>query len=234
MMGEHDGHRQRLMNKLGVRKLCDHEYLEILLYTALPRRNTNDLAHRLMANFGDLMGVLSAPKEQLEQVEGIGKNAAAHIFCVGEVVRACVNNEVAVLPKRFDNQRFLSYVKQEYVDVSSELLDIYFIDADGNIYKRKTLAEGSAFTVSLGGAEFAQTCISEHTSGIVLVHTHPSGNAKPSVTDDETTGKCQQLCALNGVLLCDHVIYGKNGIYSYYLSGRLSTIAGRAKKEIHE
>ena len=220
-MGEHDGHRQRLLSKLGKQKLCEHEYLEVLLYSALPRRNTNDLSHRLLAEFGGLTGVLSASKERLESVDGIGKNAAAHIFCVGEVVRACVSKEVAMLPKKFDHQSFVSYVKEQYVGIGSELLDMYFIDVNGEIFKRKTLSEGTAFCVSLSSAEFAEICLGEQISGIVLVHTHPLGTATPSEADDEATRNCRRLCQTNGVLFCDHVIYGRNGVYSYYLSGRL-------------
>ena len=228
-MGEHDGHRQRLLSKLGGRRLCEHEYLEIILYSALPRRNTNDVAHRLIAEFGSLKGVLSAPIERLAAVEGIGLRAAQHLYCIGEVMRFYYGENVMQLPKTFEHKSFLSYVKQEYEDVFVEVLDVYFIDAEGHIYKRVEVSSNNPFSVSFDSAELIESFSREQTSGVVLVHTHPLGDATPSNVDDETTGKCQRLCALYNVLLCDHIISSKNGMYSYYLSGRLKSIIERTK-----
>ena len=54
MDGIHEGHRARMKKKLlenGERSLADHELLEVLLYYAIPRRDTNELAHRLLKQF---------------------------------------------------------------------------------------------------------------------------------------------------------------------------------------
>ena len=72
-MGEHAGHRKRMFSRLAEGTLCDHEYLEMLLFYAIPRRNTNDIAHRLLARFGDLNGVLNAPLQALQEIDGVGE-----------------------------------------------------------------------------------------------------------------------------------------------------------------
>lgn len=232
-MGPHDGHRERLLSKLGGRRLCEHEYLEIILYSALPRRNTNDVAHRLIAEFGSLKGVLNAPTERLMAVEGIGKRAAQHLYCIGEVMRYYYGEDETLLPKSFSHDGFLSYVKREYDGVYLEVLDVYFIDADGGVYKRISFPSENPFSVAFDSTELTESFMREETSGVVIVHTHPSGTAKPSQVDDETTGRCQQLCSLYNVLLCDHVIYSKSGIYSYYKSGRLKEVIEKTNRETH-
>ena len=54
MVGEHEGHRKRIIQKLETGALLDHELLEIMLFSMLPRRNTNDIAHRLLQKFGSI------------------------------------------------------------------------------------------------------------------------------------------------------------------------------------
>ena len=82
MANEHSGHRDRLRERYlseGLDGFPPHNVLELLLFYSVPRRDTNVLAHRLIEQFGSLVGVLNAAPEQLAQVEGIGMNAAVHL-----------------------------------------------------------------------------------------------------------------------------------------------------------
>ena len=81
----HEGHRQRMYDKLkNDDGLFDHELLEILLFNALPRKNTNPIAHELLDTFGSLAGVLAADTEKLKAVNGVGENVALYLKCIGE------------------------------------------------------------------------------------------------------------------------------------------------------
>ena len=78
-MGLHDGHRARKKEQFrrhGLDGFADHEVLELLLYYAIPRRDTNETAHRLLQKFGSLQNVFSAEAEELARVEGVGESAA--------------------------------------------------------------------------------------------------------------------------------------------------------------
>ena len=63
----------------GLDAFADHEVLELLLYYAVPRQDTNPIAHRLMEKFGSLDAVFAADRAALEEVEGIGENASTLI-----------------------------------------------------------------------------------------------------------------------------------------------------------
>ena len=81
-MSVHEGHRQRKKEQFrehGLDAFADHEALELLLYYAIPRQDTNPIAHRLLERFGSLEGVFSAPAYELQKVEGVGENAATLI-----------------------------------------------------------------------------------------------------------------------------------------------------------
>src|SRR5574344_1510479 len=89
-MGVHDGHRQRKKEQFlrnGLDGFADHEALELLLFYAIPRKDTNELAHNLLEYFGSLRAVLSAPAEELERWPCIGENAAALLKLVPAIYR---------------------------------------------------------------------------------------------------------------------------------------------------
>ena len=89
-MGVHDGHRERLRARFaehGLESFNELNALELLLCYAIPRRDTNELAHRLLDAFGSLSGVFQASMQELTSIPGIGENAAALILMVPQIVK---------------------------------------------------------------------------------------------------------------------------------------------------
>ena len=75
----HAGHRERMrlrFQKSGLESFQPHEILELLLFYALPRVDTNPIAHDLIAEFHSLSGVLDADIQDLKRINGISENAA--------------------------------------------------------------------------------------------------------------------------------------------------------------
>ena len=92
LLGIHDGHREKMRQRFlrtGLDGFADHEVLELLLYYAIPRRDTNPIAHALMERYGSLAGVFSAPVEDLQKVKGIGEQAAV-LLTMAQIGRAHV------------------------------------------------------------------------------------------------------------------------------------------------
>ena len=84
----HDGHRRGMKEqflKQGLSGMPDHRILELLLFYAVPRRDVNPLAHRLVEHFGSLAGVFHATYDQLLEVDGIGPNIATLLLLVPAV-----------------------------------------------------------------------------------------------------------------------------------------------------
>ena len=89
-MPVHEGHRSRKKEQFrahGLDAFADHEVLELLLYYAVPRQDTNPIAHRLMEKFGSLDAVFAADRAALEEVEGIGENASTLISLMFPLMR---------------------------------------------------------------------------------------------------------------------------------------------------
>ncbi len=223
---EHSGHRQRLMDKVLAGTCCEHEFLEMFLCFSIPRRNTNDLAHRLLSAFGSLPNVLAATPEQLMCVEGVGKNTAALLCCMGKFCEDYFQKFKGqnALPETYEREAFVRYVNEHYGVMKNEVFDVYLLDGNGRIFLHKSFTSNQGGSVYADGEALTALLAAAKPSGIVLVHNHPFGKPEPSAADDKATKACLYICSVQNVLLCNHFIYSPLGIYDYYSSGKLAPL----------
>ncbi len=224
-MGLHDGHRKRAIEKLKENNLVEHELLEVLLFNAIPRRNTNDLAHRLLAEFGSIQNLFNASMERLQQVKGVGESIAAYVFVIGQFYKKAYKPVEVEYPERFDEKEFYSFIKRKYANERKETLSFYFLDHDSKIIGHEQEISDSSFKAELPPEELTNLLAKYAPAGLVVVHNHPIGEARPSGTDDKMTRQIQLICSMHNVILCDHIIYASEGIYSYYFDGKLKEIS---------
>ena len=99
----HAGHREKLRKKFLKNKdfsnMEEHEILELLLFYALPRVNTNIIAHELINECRGLDRVFTAPREQLKAVDGVGDKVCDYIDILSAFVRYCNSYEVTDMSK---------------------------------------------------------------------------------------------------------------------------------------
>ncbi len=224
-MYEHAGHRQRMIQKIQMGVLLEHEQLEVLLFNAVPRKNTCDLAHRLLAEFGSIKNVLRASYQDLKKVEGVGDSVASYLYILGQLNAPKSKRLTWGHKWKYDAEEFSKFVEKAYEKENVEVIDAYFLDADALIYTKYRFASGEKSAVSVFCEEFCFALADERPSGVVLVHNHPTSTSQTSQADDNSTKKCQIICSMNNILLCDHVIYGRDGAYSYYLKGRMQELS---------
>ena len=226
-MHEHYGHRKRIIEKLEGNFLLDHELLEILLFNAVPRRNTNDLAHRLLARFGSIPNVFSASFQELCEVDGVGESVAAYLCSLGKINKKFGEQKRKEFQSRYDMQKFCAYIMDKYGREETEVIDAYALDKTGKIFETRRFTCESLARVDVEPAELSQFLLAFRPAGLIMVHNHPTGEARASKQDDMMTRKAQMICSMQNILFCDHLIYGVNGIYSYYLDGKLVEISKR-------
>lgn len=226
MANEHDGHRGRLIAKIEKGALEEHEWLEMLLFNALPRRNTNPLAHKLLSVFGSIEKIFAASVSQLTAVDGIGVGIASYLKCIGKFYEYYRPSGGFAYPSHFEANTFLEYLVREYAHRPTELFDIYLLDKHADVIYRKRFEEHSESRVSVAASELAETIALNKPSGVIIVHNHPKARCQPSKEDDDTTKKIAVLCSAHDVLLCDHYIVGfKKDVYSYRAAGEMAHIS---------
>ena len=218
----HEGHRKRMFEKInkdpGI--IEPHELLETLLFYAIPRKNTNFIAHDLIDQFGSLAGVFSATHAQLKTVNGIGDAAASFLVTVGEIYRRLPKTEDEP-PVLFNSNTFGSYLIESMRGLKKEVIRIYCLGAHDAIKFTKEIAEGEADRATAFATCITELIATQHPNAIVVAHNHPASCGVPSHEDDVFTAKIQMICSMNGVKFYDHMIGGTDGSYSYFRAGRM-------------
>ena len=222
---DHAGHRKRLMQKLACGALLEHEVLEALLFNAVPRKNTNDLAHKLLAEFGSVTAVLGAPMSALIKVDGVGESVAAYLRCVGTFCERYYAEYKERFPDMYDEKDFSNFVRREYTYLEYEVLDGYLVEKSGRILGRKRISRGDRDSANIPPDVLTEILATRGLAGIVLVHNHPYAASKPSGADADLTKQVQMICSFHNLLFCDHIICGCDGTYSYYMQGEMASIS---------
>lgn len=224
-MGIHDGHREKMRRRFlsgGLEQFADHEALELLLYYAIPRRDTNPIAHALMDRYGSLSAVLAAPVEDLQKVEGIGENAAILLKLVprlcGKARLADADRQELILNTA---SRAGAYLLERFYGQRSEVIYQLCLDRKGKLLACKKLGEGSIASAALDIRKLVENAILHSASSVVLAHNHPSGVASPSVEDYAATDRSRAALETIGVALADHIIVADGDFVSLAESGYL-------------
>ena len=223
-MPVHEGHRSRKKEQFrahGLDAFADHEVLELLLYYAVPRQDTNPIAHRLMEKFGSLDAVFAADRAALEEVEGIGENASTLIslmFPLMRRIRASSGAHEAILS---DTEQAGAYFLDLFLGEREEKLYEACLDAKGRLLACHLVAEGDTDSVQLNMRKIVENALKCGASSVLLSHNHPSGVALPSPADNATTLSVFDALRTVGVELADHIIVADDDFVSLRHNGLL-------------
>lgn len=220
-MGLHDGHRQRLIQRFLEEDLDNfepHNVLELLLFYAIPRKDTNELAHVLMDTFGSLKGVFDAPYEELIKVAGIGPNTAALLKLVPSLTRTYYSSEARSIildTSEKSGEYFLPY----YIGQTEEVVRLACLDAGGKVISNQILHRGSANAAEVNIRKIVNIALRNNAMGVILAHNHPGGLPLPSEEDVATTKSIREALIPMGILLMDHIIVAGQDYVSMARSG---------------
>ena len=223
-MGLHDGHRQRCKQRFlraGAEGFDDHQLLEMLLFYAIPRCDTNETAHRLLKRFGSLQGVLYADPGELAAVEGIGESAAVLLRLTGDL---SLRARKAALPEKLLNSpdRAGAYFAELLLGQKRELLYEACLDGKGKLLSCRCITKGTVTSSPLQVRQVVENALYSGADSVLLAHNHPSGVALPSQADVVVTRQVREALAPLGIVLRDHIIVADRDYVSMAESGLLA------------
>ena len=220
----HNGHRQRLREKLtsaGSAALHDYELLELYLFRSIPRRDVKPIAKELIAKFGDLGGVTTAPLEQLTQIKGISEKTASELKLIQALSERLAREQVIGKPVISSWSALVGYCRTALQFERTEQFRVLFLDRKNRLIADEILGRGTIDHAPVYPREVVKRALAHEASALILVHNHPSGDATPSQTDVEMTRTLAEVCQPFDIVLHDHLVIARENTASFKTLGLL-------------
>lgn len=217
----HRGHRKRTKQRFLASSgadFCEHEILELLLFYGIPRRNTNEIAHRLQERFGTINRMAEASIDELKLVEGIGDNSAILLKLVLSLAKSYAR-EMKKESKRLTSVALaVSHARSVTMGATKEVLYAVFMDNSLNVIDTSLIAVGAIDEVSPLIRTVIELCVLKRATAVMLVHNHPNGGVEASVADVDFTSLLERELHIIGVHLVEHLIVDQKS-YNPILKG---------------
>lgn len=223
----HDGHRARVRDRFlheGLRHFEPHQVLELLLFYAIPRKDTNELAHALLSRFHRLCDVFDAPYEELIKVQGMTHNAAVLLSCCGQLVPRILaeRGEAGTLLHTCEDVG--RYLLPRFHGYRQEVVMLLSLDNRHRVLDCSVLCEGSVNATAISLRQAVHKALQYNATAAVIAHNHPAGLALPSKADIQTTRQLVETFAQVEIELLDHIIVAEDDFVSMRESPELAPL----------
>ena len=223
-MSIHEGHRERVreqVKKNGLAGMAPHNVLELLLFYTNPRKDTNELAHRLINTFGSFSAVLDAPHEALLKVPGVGEATATFLKLLPATAgfymvdknkpRALINSTKAAG----------EYLIPYFIGLTNEELHMVSLNDKREVIRCTKLSQGITNATIINTKQIMAEVLNTGATSVILAHNHPAGFALPSHEDVTATNNVLKSLRSVNVELVDHLVIFNDDFVSMRDSGLL-------------
>ena len=193
--------------------------LELLLFYAIPQKDTNPIAHALLDRFGSLSQVLDADVEELKKVPGISGHAATLLRLVTDLARFYQVDSAQRTEVLTSLDACGHYLVPRFFGRKVETVFLLCLDAKCKVLCCREVGEGSVNAASISVRKVVETALSANATSVVLAHNHPSGVALPSADDVQTTRRIAAALSAVEVTLIDHIVVAEGDFISMTQSG---------------
>jgi len=221
----HASHRQRMRTRFvreGLDHFDDHQILELILFYAIPRGDTNKIGHRLIQHFGRLSAVFDARVTDLLQVPGVGEQAAILIHALPALMRRYHCDRIVRDAPILNSAEAVSrYLKPLMAGRTREVFYVLCLDSRLRVKFPAQIAQGTVKDAYVHPRAVVEAALAHHSSAVVLAHNHPSGHLSPSQADHSLTRQLVNALGIIDINVLDHVIIADDQSYSFAEMGVL-------------
>ncbi len=213
----HDGHRKRMYKRFmetGLKGFSEVEILEMILYNAFPRGDTNPIAHRLLDAFTNIKNVLNADVRDLVKIEGISDGTATKIAFFKELTDYL--NTVHYDPVMLLNSQDIgNFCIEKFGKNTIECFYVISLDAKRQIKAINTISRGDEYETSAPIKEIVRYAYMNDAKYVILCHNHISNNINPSSNDINITNRICALMDTMEIPVIDHIICNSSSYSSF-------------------
>lgn len=215
----HAGHRERVREKYinngSLEHFKEHEILEFLLYYCYAQQNTNEIAHRMIKEFGSFSKLVAATPREISKRCNVTERVAILVSLVPHLSKA-------YLMGKFDSKDFMSnsrlvgeYCISLFVNIRYECFYIICLDTQRRLLRAELVHEGGLDSSAVYPRVIVEAALKNRAACVVLAHNHPGGTLMPSKSDMEVTKRLRAALATVDIELVDHVIVADDKYYSF-------------------
>ena len=204
---------ERLPDRLlrdGARSLSDDELVAVLLHSSCRGTSARRLAGELLEGLGGL-GALATVDEGVIDRKGIGPVRAAVLIAAREMAARMCRAELAERPVLDSPELIARYVSMRYFRADQEVMGALFLDVKNRLIADREVFLGSLSRIQVEARVILRAGLRHRAAGVVLFHTHPSGNPTPSADDKAFTHRLTRAGDLIGIRVLDHIVVGGMG-----------------------
>lgn len=224
MSQEHHGHRQRVRQRFlqeGLDGFQDHQALELLLFYAIPRRNTNEIAHQLLREFGSLSLLFEATPEEISRRCGVSMNTAILISVIPPLSKKYTRSRWGNKPQINSSSKAGHYAKDLFTGKRYESFYLISLDGQNYVNHASQVHEGTINEAPVYPRLIVETALRHQANSVILAHNHPGGSLRPSRADLDVTEKIKSALQSIHIKVVDHIIVAGEQYYSFAENGDL-------------
>ena len=220
----HQGHRQRVKNRYlveGLDAFEDHQILEMLLFYSIPMKDTNELAHKMIKEFGSFAGLLEAdPKEICKRCQ-VSENTAILVSIIPSLARRYFKGKWGEKPILDSSILAGEYVVALFTGRTYEAFYVICLDSQNRVNHAALVHEGTINEAPVYPRLIVETALRHQATSVILAHNHPGGSVKPSTQDIQITKKISTVLESISISVVDHIIAAGDKYYSFAEKGMM-------------
>lgn len=207
----HKGHRARMkaqFRQYGADRFESHQLLELLLFYAVPQKDTNPLAHRLLKEFGDLNNVFNASFEDLCRIEGVSEHTATLLMLCGQLLPRYYREKQERRPLKTESE-VADFLRPYFINQQKEKVVLLCLNNRKEPLQCSVISQGSITAAEASVREIVECSLRAKATAVVLAHNHPAGHPIPSPEDIAVTRSICNALRMVDIAVADHLIFAE-------------------------
>ncbi|MFI3230745.1 MAG: JAB domain-containing protein [bacterium] len=208
--------KKRFVDQGNLDNFEEHQILELLLFYSIPRKDTNELAHKILKEYGCLYDLFNASPKEISKRCNVTMHTSILMTMMPCLFRRFLLSEqnksdITISTKHQAN----NYFKSLLVAKPIENFYVAYLDINKKVIKTIKMSEGNTNQSVVYVEKVVSNAILYNAEYVVLGHNHPNGNKKPSNSDFEITHQIVNALGSINIKVLDHIIICNTGYYSF-------------------